>query len=153
MIDGTLNTTNALLGVLVAVSVVQALAFVGLAMIVFRTENRVLRLAEEVRAQALPAIARLDRLADGAEQALADVHTIAGGAASGMRRAHLAFQTSAAVMGLAGGAAYGPFARRARRALAVARGLKVAYRVLAGVSAARPSASARGAVDRADSAA
>lgn len=137
MLDGNLGTTNVLIGVLAVVSVLEALVFIAVGIAVFRLLSQVQKTVHELQSQVAPVADRLDKLASEAESTLADVKTLTSQAVAGVQRAGSALQTAAGVMDVAGHAARHSLGRRAQTLIGVAKGLRVAYRILAGVGTGR----------------
>jgi len=73
MIEGNLNTTNILLGVMAAVSVLQALVLIGMGVLGYRLYRQTLRAIHDIeQRQIVPLAARISALLDTVDGMLAD---------------------------------------------------------------------------------
>jgi len=87
MIDGNLDTTNALLAVMAAVSVLQALVLVAAAVLGFRLYRQTMRTVREIeQRQIAPLAERVQLLLARADAILADVKDVTGRVTRGTDR-------------------------------------------------------------------
>jgi hypothetical protein len=105
MFDSSLGTTNLLLGVMAAVSVLQAIVLTGVAIAAWKVYVKSLEGLADARRQIEPVVARVTELTERVEEIAGDVRNVTSRAAS------------VAVV-----------ARRTLRAYGIARGLRAAYR-------------------------
>ena len=74
MFDGTLDTTNLFLGILAAVSVLQALVVIGMAMLAYRLYSRAMQMVAGIEErQIAPLVARVNTLMSTVDGILGDV--------------------------------------------------------------------------------
>lgn len=128
MFDSSLGTTNLLLGVMAAVSVLQAVVLTGVAVAAWKVYVRSLEGLAAARRQIEPVVARVSELAERVEGIAADVENVTSRVASATARAESAVDTAAAVVGYGLGGATAAAARKTLRLYGIARGLHAAYR-------------------------
>ena len=126
MIEGSLATTNVLLGILAAVSVFEAIALVVTLAVGVRMYRRTRALALDLQRQVRELVARVNGLAVAVEDVVADVKVVTARTAAGAERAHAALGMVADTASLAWG-------RRSARVAAVAQGVRAAYRIFTAV--------------------
>ena len=74
MLDGNLDTTNLFLGILAAVSVLQALVFIGMAVLAYRLYTRAMQTVAGIEErQIAPLVARVNTLMSTVDGILGDV--------------------------------------------------------------------------------
>lgn len=130
MIEGSLTTTNVLLAVLAAASVLEAVALVVTLAVGVRLYRHTRALALALQRQMPALVARVDGLAAAVEDVVADVKVVTARTAAGAERAHAAIDMVAGTTSLAWG-------RRATRVMAVAQGVRAAYEMF---TSGRPAA-------------
>ncbi len=137
MVENALGTTNVLLGALVLISVLEAIALAFVVIVALRLYAQMVRILGEVQQQIRPLAERANTLAAAVENITTDVKTATGRAASGAEKAGAAFQTAFDIASLVRGTARASVVSRALPLLGIARGLRVAYRSFVG-SRSRP---------------
>ena len=146
MANGALGTTNVLLGALVLISVLEAIALATVVVVAMRLFGRVVRTLRDVEQQLRPLADRASDLAAAIESITTDVKTTTARAASGAEKAGAAFQAAVDVAKIARGTARASVVSQALPLLGIARGLRVAYRSLVadrGPNAPAPSSKVR----------
>jgi hypothetical protein len=79
MFEGNLNTTNLFLGILAAVSLLQALVIIGLAIVGYRLYSRAMQAVTSIEErQIAPLVARAQTLMSTVDSILADVKGLTG---------------------------------------------------------------------------
>jgi methyl-accepting chemotaxis protein len=79
MVDGNLNTTNILLGIMAAVSVLQALVLIGLAVFAFRLYRQALVTMREIeQRQIAPIVAQVHSMMARIDAIVGDVKDVTG---------------------------------------------------------------------------
>lgn len=79
MIEGNLNTTNLLLAIMAAVSVLQGLLLIGAGIFAFRIYRQVMQTIRDVEErQVAPLVARVQTLIGTVDHILGDVKTVTG---------------------------------------------------------------------------
>ena len=79
MIEGNLNTTNVLLGIIAAVSVLQAVVFIAVAVLGYRLYSRAMQTVREIeQRQIAPLAVRAASLMADVERIAADVKDVTG---------------------------------------------------------------------------
>jgi hypothetical protein len=74
---GNLDTTNLLLGIMAAVSVLEALLFIGIGVMAYRLYGQAMRTVRDIEArQITPLVARVDALMTRVDAILADVKDV-----------------------------------------------------------------------------
>ena len=74
---GNLDTTNLLLGIMAAVSVLEALVFIGVGVMAYRLYGQAMRTVRDIEArQITPLVARVDALMTRVDAILADVKDV-----------------------------------------------------------------------------
>jgi methyl-accepting chemotaxis protein len=74
---GNLDTTNLLLGIMAAVSVLEALLFIGVGVMAYRLYGQAMRTVRDIEArQITPLVARVDALMTRVDAILADVKDV-----------------------------------------------------------------------------
>jgi hypothetical protein len=74
---GNLDTTNLLLGIMAAVSVLEALVFIGVGVMAYRLYGQAMRTVRDIEArQITPLVARVDALMARVDAILADVKDV-----------------------------------------------------------------------------
>lgn len=87
MVDGNLNTTNALLAVMAAVSVLQALVLIAVAIVGVRLYRQVMRTVSEIeQRQIAPLATQVQMLLARVDDILADVKGVTGRVTRGTER-------------------------------------------------------------------
>ena len=132
MADGALGTTNVLLGTLVLISVLEAIALATVVVVAIRLCGRMLRTLREVEQRLRPLADRASDLAAAIESITTDVKTTTARAASCAEKAGAAFQAAVGVAKIVRGTGHASVVSRALPLLGIARGLRVAYRSLVG---------------------
>ncbi len=145
--DGTLGTTNALLAILAAVAVLEAIALVAASVVGFLLFRHLRDLLQEVRQQVPRLADRVDSLAATMDDVLgdvkgvmADVKDVSARTAAGAERMQNAVGTAADVASFAMTSAQMVFGRKVSMVAGIARGLGMAYRILTQKRAAKQSA-------------
>jgi hypothetical protein len=126
--DSSLGTTNLLLGIMAAVSVLQAIVLAGVAVAAWKVYVRSLEGLTAARRQIEPVVARVSELAERVEGIADDVKNVTSRVALATARAESAVDTAATVVGYGVGGATATVARRTLRIYGIARGLRAAYR-------------------------
>jgi len=129
--DSSLGTTNLLLGIMAAVSVLQAVVLIGVAVAAWRVYVRSLESLAAARRQIEPVVARVSELAERVDGIADDVKNVTARVASATARAESAVETAAAVVGYGLGGATSAMTRKTLRLYGIARGLRAAYRSFA----------------------
>jgi uncharacterized protein YoxC len=130
MFDGTLATTNLLLGILTMVSVAAAIAFVAALIALVRLAREVSELVRDLRQQLTTLSARIDGVGQSLEGTIEDVQKLTQRATMSAERAHLAFDTVASVATLALTAGGTSLATRVTRMAGFARAFNGVYRMM-----------------------
>jgi hypothetical protein len=131
VMDGTLGTTNVLIGVLAAVAVLELAALAVVTVVVVRLYRRTSLLLDEVGGQLPGVLRRVGDTATALESAAADVKVVTARAAVAAERAQKALDAVAGLAALTT-AARSSLAPPMLRVVSVARGLEAAYRVFRG---------------------
>lgn len=128
MFDSSLGTTNLLLGIMAAVSVLQAVVLTGVAAAAWKVYVRSLEALAAARRQVEPVAARVSELAERVDGIAGDVRDVTSRVASATARAESAVDSAAAVVGSGIGGATAAMARKTLLIYGIARGLRAAYR-------------------------
>lgn len=95
MVDGNLDTTNLLLGVLAAVAVLEALVLVGVGVMAWKLYARTLKVVEEIEQRHIaPLTARVHTLMTSVDGVLADVKGITARVTAQSERVDTAIRTT-----------------------------------------------------------
>jgi len=95
MIAGNLNTTNVLLGIMAAVSVLQALVLIGVGIMAYRLYSQAMRAVREVeQRQIAPLVARVNALMVRLDTILLDVKDITARVTNRTERVDNAIRTT-----------------------------------------------------------
>ena len=134
MVDSALSTTNTLLTTLVVISVLEAAALAIVVVGAVRLYVQVLRALREVQREIRPLARRADDLAARVERIAADLEATTARAASGAAAAAATFHAAVDVAKVVRNTAVRSVASRALPllGLGLVRGLRVAYRIVAG---------------------
>jgi hypothetical protein len=130
MADGALDTTNILLGTLVLIGVLEAVALAVVVVVAMRLYAQLVRILRDVQQQVRPLAERVNDLAAVVESITTDVKSATARAAAGAEKAGAAFQTAVDVAKIVRGTAHASVVSRALPLIGIARGLRVAYRSL-----------------------
>lgn len=136
--DGTLGTTNALLAILAAVAVLEAVALICAVVAGWIIYRKLQNVMHEVRQQVPRLAGRVDVLAAQLEDVLHDVKDVSARTAATAERVQRGVDTAAGVASMASSSAQLFLGRKAVIASGVVRGLGVAYRILTQRRARRP---------------
>ena len=128
MADGSLLTTNFLLGLLVALSLLEAVALAVALWIAVRLHARAMDAVRQVEQQLVPLLRHADEVTTVVGSVATDIKEMSARAVKGAEKAGMAFQTASDVVGLASGS------RPVSRVLSLLRGARVAYQVFKGGS-------------------
>ena len=139
MFDSSLGTTNLLLGIIAAVSVLQIVLLAGVAVAAWKVYVRSVDALAGARQQIEPVVARVAELAERVDGITDDVKNVTSRVASATVLAESAVATAAAVVGYGLGGATAAAARKTLRLYGVARGLRAAYRAFVRPKAERGS--------------
>lgn len=142
MLDGTLGTTNILLGIMAAVSVLEIIALAVVVVVTMRMYAKALEAIGDVQRQLTPLAQRANQIATVMEGVATDVRGVTTRAASGAEGAGRAFQTAFDVVAFARGTS--SVASRALPLLGIVRGLGAAYRSFNARRPPRPAPTSAG---------
>ncbi len=126
--DATFATTNVLLGVMAAASLLEILVFASIALAAWRIYTQAMVVVTQAQQQVEPVIARLNEVVARLDGAAADVKDITARAATGAARVDAAVGAALAVASLGAGGATASLARRALHLVGLARGARAAYK-------------------------
>jgi uncharacterized protein YoxC len=139
MFDGTLATTNLLLGILTTVTVVAAIALVVALVVIVRLTRHAGDLVRDLRQQLSTLSERIDGVGQSMESTMADIQRLTKKAATSAERAQFAFDTVTGVATLALTTGRRSFATRVTRLAGFARAVNGVFRIVAGRSRRRQS--------------
>jgi hypothetical protein len=140
MADGALSTTNLLLGALVLISVLEAVALAIVVVVAMRLYAQMVGTLRDVQQQLKPLAERANDVAAVVESITTDVKAATARAALGAEKASAAFETAVGVARMVRGNARASVVSRALPLLSIARGLRVAYRSLVADRGPNPQA-------------
>jgi hypothetical protein len=126
--DSSLGTTNLLLGVMAAVSLLQAMVLVGAATAAWKLYHRTLEAVADARRQVEPLAARVGEIADRLDGVARDVRHVSSSVAAATTRAETVIDTAATIVGGGLDGIRASAAKRTLRLYGLARGLCAAYR-------------------------
>jgi hypothetical protein len=126
--DSSLGTTNLLIGIMAAASVLQAVVLTGVAVAAWKLYVRSLEAVADARQQIEPVVARTSELAQRLDGIADDVKSITSRVASAAAWTESTVGTVAAVVGYGAGGATASVARKTLGVYGIARGLRAAYR-------------------------
>jgi sensor histidine kinase regulating citrate/malate metabolism len=127
MVEGSLDTTHLLLGILAAVSVVEVVLLVGIGVMVWRLYAHARRTIHEVeQRQIAPLAARANALMTSVDDVLTDVKGITSRVAQQAERLDSAIRTTVDHADETAGRVRRAVAARANRVIGVMRGVRVA---------------------------
>lgn len=127
MAEGSLDTTNLLLGILAAVSVLEGVLLVGIGVILWRLYAHTRRAILEIeQRQIAPLAARANALMTSADDILADVKGITSRLARQTERLDSAIRTTVGLADETAGRMRRAVASRVDQVIGVARGVRVA---------------------------
>ena len=127
MTDSALDTTNVLLGIMAAVSVLEAIAMIVVLAVVIRLYRQTIAVVRDVQRQIAPLAARVDDLAAVAGSALADVKSVTSRTAAGAEGVDAAVRTAMNLAGTAAGTAGSSIGRKAVGVIGIIKGVRAAY--------------------------
>jgi hypothetical protein len=127
MVEGSLDTTNLLLGILAAVSVLEAVMLVGIGVMVWRLYAHARRTIHEIeQRQIAPLAARANTLMTGVDDVLTDVESITSRLAQQAERLDSAIRTIVDHANEAAGRVRRAVAARVNRVIGVMHGVRAA---------------------------
>ncbi len=133
--NGTIGTTNLLLGFLVVIGVLEAVALAVAIVVMMRVQARLLETMRDISQQLRPLTERANAIADVCEGVAADVKHVTARVAAGADHAGLAIQTAVGVASIGSGRMGTSILTRALPVLSIARALRVAYTTFVGSGA------------------
>jgi hypothetical protein len=126
--DSSLGTTNLLIGIMAAVSVLQAVLFTGVVVAAWRLYVKSFEALAGARQQIEPVVARVNEFAERLDGIADDLKSVTSRVASAAALAESAVGTVAEVVSYGAGGATASVARKTLRIYGIARGLRAAYR-------------------------
>jgi hypothetical protein len=129
--DQALGTTNLMLAIIAAVSVLEAVVLMGVVVAAWRAYTRSMELVARAHQQMSPLVDRVNGLADRIEGVAADVKDITARVATNTARAEAAVNAGVALVSYGIGGASASVGRNALRLYSVVRGVRAAFRSLA----------------------
>ena len=127
MIEGNLDTTNLLLGIMAAVSVLQALVLIGAAIMGWKLYSQAMQTVRDLeQRQVAPLVARVDTLMNSVDTILVDVKRITSRVGEQTERVNSAISTTMDRVDETADRVKSSVAHRVQRVVGLVQGLRAA---------------------------
>jgi hypothetical protein len=131
MVNGNLDTTNLLLGIMAAVSVLEALIIVGMAVMGYRAYARTMQMVQEIEQKHVaPLVAKVNSLMATVDGVVADVKSITSRVGAQTERVDSAIRSTIDRVDETADHVRASVAERMQRVVGVMRGVRVAMDTL-----------------------